>query len=311
MGTIAAFIHELEKLDPVMKEPLTDFTWSRDIDTREDISFADEATSYHRISYGIMGAQTAQGKPWLTGSSKSLPSISVDAEKIVGPVGKLGAGVHFTEFELEASKRCGQDIAQQKTRGVKIFYQQTCDEQAYVGDTFNKQFGLFNCPTINRQDVANGAGGSPLWTKKTPKEILFDLNDMLAACAKRAGFARYPNTLRLAPDPYNYITSTMVSDLGEKSILTYLLQNNICNKEGQTLSIERVKWLDDVGKNKSQRMVAYYKDPQFVRLPIVQIQMFPVNKDPVDGIHYTVPYYWALGQVEFCYPETVIYRDGM
>jgi hypothetical protein len=41
--------------------------------------------------------------------------------------------------------------------------------------------------------------------------------------------------------------------------------------------------------------------------------MVPIRRETAyyHGIRYTAPYIWAMGQIEFVYPETVQYADGI
>ena len=50
-STGAFLVGELERLDQELYAPLADFTWSRDIDLREDVTIADEVTSFMLANY--------------------------------------------------------------------------------------------------------------------------------------------------------------------------------------------------------------------------------------------------------------------
>ena len=55
-------------------------------------------------------------------------------------------------------------------------------------------------------------------------------------------------------------------------------------------------------------MVAYTKDPTYVRFPMV-----PLTRTPLEyrGVYQLTTYYGKLGEVEFVYPETVGYAAGI
>lgn len=55
-------------------------------------------------------------------------------------------------------------------------------------------------------------------------------------------------------------------------------------------------------------MVAYTKDKQYVRFPMVPLQHTELERR---GLWQATTYYGALGEVEFVYPETVAYADGV
>ena len=67
-STGAFLVGELERLDPTLYDPLADFTWSRDIDLREDVTIADEVTSFVTANYagGFGGAGAV--KSWISGT---------------------------------------------------------------------------------------------------------------------------------------------------------------------------------------------------------------------------------------------------
>ena len=58
-------IGELERLDPTMHEPLYAVTWSRDIDLREDVSIADETSSFNNTTFAAAGGVAPNGKNWI------------------------------------------------------------------------------------------------------------------------------------------------------------------------------------------------------------------------------------------------------
>lgn len=63
----AFLIHELERLDQTLNLPLTSQTWSRDIQLREDVSIADEISSFTNTTFAAAGTLTPTVK---TGSAR-------------------------------------------------------------------------------------------------------------------------------------------------------------------------------------------------------------------------------------------------
>jgi hypothetical protein len=55
-------------------------------------------------------------------------------------------------------------------------------------------------------------------------------------------------------------------------------------------------------------MVAYTNDVNRLRFPLVPLQRQTAY---YKGIHYMAPYVYGFGEVEFVYPETVRYADGL
>jgi hypothetical protein len=55
-------------------------------------------------------------------------------------------------------------------------------------------------------------------------------------------------------------------------------------------------------------MLAYTNEENRVRFPMV-----PIRRETAyyEGIRFIAPYLWAFGQMEFVYPETLQYADGL
>jgi hypothetical protein len=308
-STLAYYVNQLDNLDKKLYEPLYATTWGRDIKLRTGISMANESTSFIRSTLGSVGSQSATGKPWLAPNSTTLPGVSVNGERIVLPLRLLGQEVSYTSVELERSQLLGQPIDQQKFDGLNILYQMSTDEMVYVGDTAVGATGLLNSDLVVSGSVANGAAGTSTWATKTPDEILADVNTLIEAAWQASGYSVCPDKLLLPPVQYAYIASQKISTAGNVSILTFLEDNSISLRvNGRKLDIQPVKWLTGRGASGKNRMVTYTNDENRVRFPMVPIR----RETPYYlGIKFNAPYIWAFGEVEFVYPETVRYADGI
>ena len=308
-STLAYFVNQLDNLDRKLYEPLYSVTWGRDIKLRTGISMANESTSFIRSTIGGVGSQNAQGKPWLSPNSTTLPGVSVNGERIVLPLRLLGQEISYTSVELERSQLLGQPIDAQKFDAMNLMYQMHTDEMVYVGDTAVGATGMLNSSLVTAGSVANGAGGTPQWVTKTPDEILADVNALIEATWAASGYAVCPDKLLLPPQQFAYISSQKVSTAGNVSILTFLEDNSISLRvNGRKLDVQPLKWLDGRGAAGADRMVVYTNDENRLRFPMV-----PVRRETPYylGVKFNAPYIWAFGEVEFVYPETVRYADGI
>ena len=121
-------------------------------------------------------------------------------------------------------------------------------------------YGLVNHPDVTETTVADGAKGTTNWKDKTPDEILLDINTAISATWEAAGFdtAAIPNHILVPYEQYLYLVNTKVSELATKSILDYLLENNIVNKDGKgQLYIGATAWCKGAGTGGKDRMVVY------------------------------------------------------
>lgn len=309
-STLAYFVNQLDNLDKKLYEPLYSVTWGRDIKLRTGITMANESTSFIRSNIGAIGTQSASGKPWISPNTTTLPGVSINGERVTLPLRLLGQEVSYTSVELERSQLIGQPIDAQKFNALNVLYQMNTDEMVYIGDSAVGAEGLLNSTLVTAASVtADGSGSSTLWSTKTPDQILRDVNDMITAAWQASGFSVCPDKLLLPPTQYAYIASQKISTAGNVSILTFLEDNSISLRvNGRKLEIQPVKWLTGRGTAGADRMVCYTNEEDRVRFPMVPIR----RETPYYlGIKFNAPYIWAFGEVEFVYPETVIYRDGI
>jgi len=315
-STLAYFVNQLDNLDRTLHEPLYSVTWSRDIKLREGVTMANESTSFLRTSFGATGglatgSNTAGGgKNWISPNSNDIAGVDVNGERIVKPLRLWGQEVSFSSVELDRSQLLGQPVDVSKMKGLTIKYNMDIDEQVYIGDDSLGVKGLLNSTEVTFGNVAlNAATTSRLWTAKTPDEILADVNTLINATYAATGFAVCPSDLLLPPAQFAYLASQKVSTAGNVSILTFLEDNSLSLRiNGKKLNIQPVKWLTGRGAGATDRMVAYTNDGERVRFPLV-----PIRRETAyyHGIKFAAPYISALGEVEFVYPETVQYADGI
>lgn len=315
-SALAYFVNQLENLDKRLYLPLTSVTWGRDIKLRAGITMSNESSSFIQSQFaaaGSLGVGNGSGHggnmPWLSAESSAIPGVSVNGVKVVTPLRLLGREISFTSVELERSQLIGQPIDSQKTDAMNTLYQMNTDQMVYIGSQDVVATGLVNNASVTAGTVANGQSGSPLWSSKTPDEILADVNTLLESTWSAAAFAVCPDKLLLPPAQFSYIASQKVSSAGNVSILKFLQDNSIAlSINGKALDIAPVKWCTGIGSGVTDRMVAYTNDESRVRFPMV-----PVRRETAyyQGIRFTAPYIWAFGQVEFVYPETVQYADGI
>lgn len=323
IDSTGAFLNgELERLDQTLHMPLVQYTWMRDIDLREDVSNADEVSSFTNSTFasapGITGkGGLLSGKSWAGKNTNAITGISLDIGKTANPLTIWAEEIQWSLPELASAERLGRPIDTQKYEGLKLKQNMDIDAQVYGGDADMGFVGLFNNTNVTANAVAAGASGSKLWTQKTPAEILQDVNSLLTATWAAAGWAVIPDQLRLPPDQFSYINSQIVSvGAGNISILEFLRLNNLVRASaGKELNIQPVKWLIGMGTGGTigtadghNRMVAYNKEVQYVRFPMTLLQRTPIENR---GLYQITTYWNRLGVVEFVYPTTVQYADGI
>ncbi len=302
-STGAFLVGELEHLDQELYAPLADFTWSRDIDLREDVTIADEVTSFMLANYaGGFGSIGGSGKSWIKGMDTTPARVSVETSKVTTPLTPWGMEVSYSIFELQKAMQVGRPIDVQKYDAMKFKHQLDIDQQVYMGDEGIGVKGLLNNDAV----VAKSNLGSVNVKTMSAEDAVNLFNTVLESSWKATQYIRIPDTILIPPALFAALASKQLPNV-DKNVLEYALQNNIAVSNGGKLTIRPVKWLNDSSINSGNgRLVAYTKARDVVRFPLVQLQsMAPQFRDFMQS----VPYYGALGGVEFVRPEMVYYGD--
>lgn len=311
----AFLVGQLERLDQVAHEPLASITYPRDIDLREDITIADDVSSYTIETYASNGGAISNGIAW-SGKEGDAAYVGVDIGKIANPLMDWSLEVKYTLRELASSMQLGKPVDQRKYAGMLMKHQMDTDQMVYIGDATLGYSGMMNSSAVSATNVAVGALGSTLWVNKTPDEILADVNTLLVAAWTASGLAIFPDRIRLPPAQMAYLSIQKVSQAGNVSILEYIRKNTLCNvHNGTDLDIQAVKWLVGQGVGGTpqvagtvDRMMAYTKDINKVRYPMTLLQRTPVE---YRGRWVSTTYFNTLGVIEIVYPETMGYADGL
>ncbi|CUJ53561.1 MULTISPECIES: DUF2184 domain-containing protein [Achromobacter] len=301
----AFLVGELERLDQNLHAPLAAVTWNRDIDLREDVSVADEFSSFTNSSFAAASGTGLSGKAWIGKEANAITGIGLDISKTAQALSLWGMQLGWTLPELESAQKLGRPVDQQKYAGMQLKYNMDIDEQVYIGDTGLGQTGLVNGAAVT--NVANATTGN--WATATPAQILADVNELLSSVWAASAYAVMPSRLLIDPTNYGRLVSTIVSSAGNISILEFLKVNSLSNAvNGRPLDIQPLKWLVGRGTSNTNRMVAYTKEMDRVRFPLVPLQRTPLE---YRDLRQLTTYFGRLGAVEFVYPETVGYRDGI
>lgn len=321
-STGAFLVGELERLDQTLHDPLASVTWGRDIDLREDVTIADEISSFTLSTYGSAGGlgvgnSIGNGKAWIGKTTDQMTGVGLDIAKLPFPLTPWGMELKYTILELESAAKLGRPIDQQKYAGLQLKHQMDIDEQVYYGDTSLGLTGMTNNTLVtNVNNVVAGVSGFTQWVQKTPGEILADVNTALTSVWQASAWAVIPTRMLLPPAQFGYISTAIISNAGSTSILKYIQDNNLLTTSGKgKLDIYPLKWLIGGGvggvigtPGVHDRMMIYTKDKDRIRYPMTMLQRTPIQ---YDSIYHKSTYFCRLGVVEVVYPETVGYFDGI
>lgn len=306
----AFLVSELEKRDTLIRKPLTRFTYPRDIEIEVGGGWADY-TSAMSVAYGITGG--AGTSPITAGGSNAIPIVQASLDKGLFKAHTFAAALRVMFQDMQRANFVGRSLDQMLSEGVRLAYDKHMDQNVYVGFNEYGTTGLINNPDVVVTNAAAGAATTTTWATKTADEILKDINDALTAAwaAGEYDLDAIPNHILLPFEQYNYIATTKVTELADKTILKYLLENNVAALNGEELFIGGAVWCKGAGTSNTDRMVVYNNKKRFTKLdelvPLSRIMSAP----NVANVCYDTAYMANISEVQIFYPQTMLYVDGI
>jgi len=308
-GGMAFLVGELEKRDEQLHEPLTSITWPRDIPVKTGGGWSDSVSVFD-FSYassggsddGLMGAE-----------SNDLPIIQADIGKASVPTLMWGHILMIPLIDQQRLQKIGRNLDDVMTKGLHLVHDKKLDESTYLGFPKHKTYGLVNDPNIPTVTVAAGAAGGTTWAEKTPDEILADVNraQLGTWAASEYDLSGMANHILIPPQDYAHIVHTKVGVTGDKSILQFLLENNIGKNQGVDLVIAPCRWCEGVGTGNTNRMVSYANNIDRVRFDITVPLQRLLTQASAAHMAYLTPYVTQFTPVQWIYRQHAMYLDGI
>ena len=216
-------------------------------------------------------------------------------------------------MEREKMLQVGRDPETFLNKGIRLHCDKLIDRNVYTGFTKVSSTGLCNNPNITRSSAAphTPGGTDTAWDNKTADEILADINRAISALWKDNDCSSdaLPNHILIPVEQFGQLVTRKVSDDSERSILTYVLENNLSVQQGGELTISPCKWCGGVGSNGSDRMVVYMNRVDRICFNLTQ----PLRRMDTEysEMRIKIPYIAQFSEVRFLYPSTVRYLDGI
>lgn len=302
---------ELEKRDMMVREPLTSFTYARDLPIRTGGGWA-EFVSAMQVGYGITGG-SGEGVVAAAGAN-GLPMIQASFNKGLFKAHMIAAGTRIMWLDMQRGNMTGRNMDTLLRDGLRRTYDKHMDENAYVGFESYGTTGLVNNPDATVTDAASNGQTSPStkWKDKTPDQILADVNTAILTAWEQAGWDldAIPNHIILPYEQYNYLATTRVSDLAEKTILTFLMENNVAAQNGSDLFIGATAWCKGAAADgSSDRMVVYCNKERFIAMDELVPLTRALTTPNAQYFCYDTAYAGNVSEVEVFYNETIVYVD--
>ena len=301
---------ELEKVDEKILEPLTGTDWPRDMPVITGGGLMESIASVD-VTYASTGREEDN---LIFEAANDIPVIQADMSKSVALCYNFAEYLAFSVMEREKMRSVGRDPETFLNKGIRLHCDKVIDRNVYTGFNKVRSTGLVNNSEVFRMSAATvTAGGSntTAWADKSADEILNDLNSLISAiwmandCASDA----LPNHILIPVEQFGMLVTRKVSQDSERSILTYVQENNLTRQQGGQLVISPCKWCRGAGTGGSDRMVAYMNQADRICFNLTQ----PLRRMETEyaEMRIKIPYIAQFSEVRFLYPSTVRYMDGI
>lgn len=302
---------ELEKRDPMIRKPLTSFTYPRDIPIQTGGGWVDYVSAMS-VAYGITGG--SGNGPVTAGGANGLPIVQASVDKGIYKAHVFAAALRVMFQDMQRANYIGRSLDQLLQDGIRLAYDKHLDQNVYIGLNEYNTTGLVNHPDAVESTVTDGATAkNGNWATKTADEILKDINTALTATWAAAEYdeTAMPNHILIPYEEYTDILTRKVTDLATETIMDYILKNNIASKNGGSLFIGATKWCKGVGTGGTDRMVVYVNNERFVKMEELVPMSRIMSAPNVTNVCYDTAYMANVSEVQILYPQTITYWDNI
>ncbi len=300
---------ELEKVDETILEPLSGTEWPRDMPVITGGGLV-ENVAVIDVSYASSGAEDDN---LFFEAANNIPVIQADMNKQVARTFNFAEYMAINVMEREKMIQIGRDPETFLNKGIRLHCDKVIDRNVYLGFRKASSTGLLNNPNISRTnaDPHTPGGLDTQWSVKSADEILADINKAISTlwqdndCSSDA----LPNHILIPVEQFGALVTRKVSDDSERSILTYVLENNLTAQQGGQLIISPCKWCRGIGSSDTDRMVVYMNREDRICFNLTQ----PLRRMDTEyaNMQIKIPYIAQFSEVRFLYPTTVRYLDGI
>ena len=228
-------------------------------------------------------------------AADDLPRADISQTEKSINIRSFGGSFGYTVQELRAAQMANIALEQRRAAAVRRAYEEKVESLAFFGESSVGLSGFFNNSTV---DVV---AADKWFSTATAQEMLELLNYGVTAIINASKMKEQPDTILMAWEDYNKVSTTRNSDSSDVTVLEYFLRTNPYIR-----NVEPINELDaDNSALNTNRMVVYKRDPEKVQLHIPQpLELFPAQQR---GLEFIVPAHARVGGVALYYPKSVIY----
>lgn len=260
----------------------------------------------------------------VTSRGQDLPKVNLYRKQYQRKFWNLGAQYDYTDDELKAAAfAAGRNMGPAVNIDVEMAL--ACreailrghDKVAAIGSATSAtipglstgigadvgMIGLLNQPNAGSYTPAVGAGGSALWSLKTPDEKLADLVNLYAAMESSTYKAFAPDTILLPVNAYRNAAGRRMGDGSDESVIS------VFKKMFPQVTVDSWNYCEAAGTNGLNRAVAFINDPRRVKLKIaIDFEQKPVE---YRNRMFKTDCIGRTAGVVTQYPVSIMYMDGI
>lgn len=275
------------------------------------LAFVDTSGDMWDIGSIFYSGDVAGKVEFMSGKGFDMPYADISRTQFLQENRLAAIGYEWSLQELQRASKLGRSLATDKADAARKVAESWLYGIFVNGNTEKGWTGLINDANVPTANVANdGTGPSRLWSTKTPQQILRDINEALTSVYTTSGETEIANRLLLPTTRFQYIASTPLGDNADKTILSFIRDNNALTAEnGQPLVIRGMRNLETAGASGTARMVAYNNDKNVVRFHLPGPHEF-LPAFQKSEMTWSVGGIMNVGGTEIRLPKGMTYRDG-
>lgn len=240
--------------------------------------------------------------------AKDIPRVDLLAQEFTTKVKSIADSYGFSIQDIRAARMAGVNLEDKGAAAALQAIVQLENQLAFFGDTGYGIQGFFTNPNIpTALAPADGVGATSTFSTKTPNQIIRDISNLISGIRTRTQNVEKPNTVLLPLSTWTYLNQTPRSDLGDRTIMGWLKENNaLIDGIQEWIPLNE---LETAGVSGTRMMVAYDRNPRKLTLEIPQpFEMFPPQ---YEGLEWHVPCHERIGGTIVYYPLSAAFLYGI
>ena len=246
----------------------------------------------------------------ISNRASTMPVAEVEREQYEVLAASFGIGYDFDMQEIAQAMMLGMPLRAEKAAAARRKAEEHIDKVVLEGDATKNWDGFIDFASVPKSNAPNGASGHPDWARKTPDEILKDINSTISGVWTNSLTVEMADTIALPTAMLELINTTRVTDTS-MTIRRYVDMNNSWTLQtGMQLDIEYCRGLEKAAAGNTARMIAYRNDPSVLKLHMPMPFRFLGLYESSWAITL-IPGMFRLAGLEVRRPQAMRYLDGI